>query len=172
MFLFFSWMVLEQVSKSFFLALNGSERNSGCFSLLRNGSERNSGHFLSSSEWFWTKLQSSKCFSILQNGSERNFELFGMARNEILSVDILRNRLNSDGMNQTFRLFRVPRNIFFLRKWQPYSMVAASTISHMRIWGCYELIAERGHFDRTIMGTPYGTLGPDSQRQFVTGINV
>ncbi len=37
--------------------------------------------FLSSTEWFRTKLWSSKCLSLLQNGSEPNSELFYLRRN-------------------------------------------------------------------------------------------
>jgi hypothetical protein len=66
-------------------------RSSECFSLLRNGSGTEFPAFLSSAEWFWTE-----------------FRVFS----------VLRKRRKSDGMNQHFRLFRVPRDNFFLGKWQ------------------------------------------------------
>ncbi len=165
---------LEQVSKSFFLARNGSEWNSGFFSLLRNGLERNSEHFLYSSEWFRTNLQSSECFLFYE--MVRNFELFylpwyGWERNSerlhsAKQTEFRRNKSNFPSVPCTAKYF-------FLRKWQPYSsIVAASAIFQTRIWGCYELISKRVHFVHTIMGTSYGALGPDFQRQFVTWINV
>jgi hypothetical protein len=42
-------------------------------------------------------------------------------RTEFRAFSVPRKRRNSDGMNQNFRLFRVPRNNFFLGKWQPLS---------------------------------------------------
>jgi hypothetical protein len=60
--------------------------------------------FLSSVEWFWIKLYCSKCFPLLGNGSERIPSFFKY----------------SDGRNQNFRLYRVPRNKSFLRNYISY----------------------------------------------------
>jgi hypothetical protein len=60
--------------------------------------------FFSLTKWFGTEFRaflfSPEWIGISQNGSERNFERFSNSR-------------NSFGMNQKFRLFRVPRNNFF-----------------------------------------------------------
>jgi hypothetical protein len=60
------------------------------FYIPRNGSELNSEFFLSSAEWLGTEFR---------------------------AFSVPRNRYNSDGMYQNFRLFRVPscaHNIFFV----------------------------------------------------------
>jgi hypothetical protein len=67
--------------------------------------------FLTSAEWNSEvpELRSFKVHSV--------FSLFGT---EFRAFSIPRNRQNSDGMNQNFRLFRVSRNNFFLRKLKLY----------------------------------------------------
>jgi hypothetical protein len=120
----------------FFISLNGSEQNSECVSLLRNFMEHNSEHFYLPRNGL-ERNYDSNCFFLLHNGSERNSELFlsstewfrtefrvFLSSTEWLGTkfrafSVLQNRRNSDGMSQNFRLFRVPRNFFFLGKWQP-----------------------------------------------------
>ncbi len=77
-------------------------------------------------------------FSVPRNGSERNSEIlliflfhgtefraffsyakrFGTEFREF-SVPVPRNSRNSAGTNQLFRLFRLPRNNFFVGNYQP-----------------------------------------------------
>jgi|LakMenEpi03Aug12_release.lakeMendotaPanAssembly.Ray.scaffolds.fasta_scaffold2927815_1 hypothetical protein len=55
----------------------------------------------------------------LKSGPEQNFELFiicGKAGTGFRVFFAQRDRRNSDGLNQNFRLFVVPQNIFFSRK--------------------------------------------------------
>ncbi len=55
----------------------------------------------------------------------RNSEHFSLQRNgfgtEFLDFSVPSNRRNSIGINQFFRLFRLPRYNFFVRNCQPYS---------------------------------------------------
>jgi hypothetical protein len=74
-----------------FLSLNGLERNSECFSLLQNAKFQATS---SSAEWFGTEFQ----------GFLSSVEWLGAK-----SLSIPQNRRNSDGMEQNFLLFRVPR---------------------------------------------------------------
>ncbi len=120
------WNGLEQNFKHFYFIFLGILRNKiPKFQVIFSstkwfGTEFRA--FVSSAEWFGAKLQSSECFSLLQNGLEQNSSFFifcGMAWNGIPSISVLRNSRNSDNMNQNIRLFRVPRNNYFLRKWQP-----------------------------------------------------
>jgi hypothetical protein len=77
---------LEIADYVFYCIKNGSERNSEHFNLPRNGSEQN---YLVLSVFL-------RAFVYLpRNGLERNCSA---------------KQRNSDGMNQNFRLFRVPRN--------------------------------------------------------------
>jgi hypothetical protein len=97
------------------------ERNSEHFCPLRNGSERNSESFL-----FRGMVQSEiprVCFcfcSIVQNWGAffSSAERFGT---EFREFYVSRNGRNSAGTNQLFRLFRLPRNTFFVGNCQPYS---------------------------------------------------
>jgi hypothetical protein len=103
-------------------------------SLPRNGSERNSERLL----LFLMHRTEFRVFSLLRQGSERNSErlllffdprngiptcfLFrGRVRNGIPRVYVPRNSRNSVGSNHYFRLFRLPRNYFFVGNSQPYS---------------------------------------------------
>ncbi len=55
--------------------------------------------------------------------TERNSELFplrGRVRNGIPRFSVPRNNRNSVGNNHLFRLFRLPRNYFFVGNSQPY----------------------------------------------------
>jgi hypothetical protein len=96
-------------------------RSSECFSLSFNGFER------VSKSCFFRLMLPSKISSIflfckkVRNGIPRFFTFCGMARYRMPSVSVPRNRRNSDGINQNFRLFCVPRNNFFLGIWPPYS---------------------------------------------------
>jgi hypothetical protein len=57
--------------------------------------------------------------------TERNSEHFSLPRNgfgtEFRDFCVPRKRRNSVGINQFFRLFRLPRNNFFVGNCQPYS---------------------------------------------------
>jgi hypothetical protein len=89
---------------SFFSSENGSERNSKVFS-SENGLERKS-KVLS----FENGLErNSKGFSLPRNGSERNSKVFLFRGNS----------RNSDGTPVCSVLFLIPRNNFFVGKWQP-----------------------------------------------------
>ncbi len=83
-----------------------TERNSELFSLPRNGSERNPESLL-------LFLFHSAEFQAFFSFAER----FGT---EFREFSILRNSRNSAGTNQLFRLFRLPRNNFFVGNCQPY----------------------------------------------------
>ncbi len=102
---------------------------------------------VSSAEWFGTEFQvfadffvprnlNSKLFSLPGNGSERNSQrlllilfhdtefrtFFSSAEQfgtEFREFSVPRNSRNSDGTNQFFRLFRLPRNNFFVGNCQP-----------------------------------------------------
>ncbi len=106
----------NKVPKCFSPLRNGLERNMEHFYLLQKGSERNYevpsvqkwlgteliGAFLSSAEWFRTKLQSS--------------EFHKWFDTEFRAFSIQQTRRNSDGMNPNFCLFC---GIIFLSK--PYN---------------------------------------------------
>jgi hypothetical protein len=81
------------------------EGKSELLPLPRNGSERNSGEFASIFD--------------PRNGIPSCFLLRGRVRNGIPRVSIPRNSRNSVGNNCFFRLFRLPRNYFFVGNSQP-----------------------------------------------------
>ncbi len=99
-------------------------------SSLRNGSEWRVGFYFCSTE------RKSKLFSLFRQGSERNSEsllpfLFhGTEFRVVISsaegfgtefryFSVPRNTQNSVGNNHLFRLFRLPRNYFFVGNSQP-----------------------------------------------------
>ncbi len=88
--------------------------------MLRNGV----CFFLCSTE------RNSELVSLPQNGLEQNSEslllflfhstLFPPLGTEFREFSVPRNSRNSAGTNQMFRLFHLPRNIFFVGNCQPY----------------------------------------------------
>jgi hypothetical protein len=87
--------------------------------------------------YFWSKERNSKLFSLPRKGLERNFEsmllfLFHGTEfrvvtssaegfgTEFREVSVPRNTRNSVGNPPLFRLFRLPRNYFFVGNSQPY----------------------------------------------------
>ncbi len=111
---------------------NSSERNSELCSLPRNGSERNSENLhlfwfpgteiqvvFSSVEEFGTELWEFASIFGLRNGIPSYFLLSGRVRNGIPRFSVPRNNRNSVGNNHLFRLFRLPRNYFFVGNSQP-----------------------------------------------------
>ncbi len=102
---------------SIFSSKNGSEWNSEFFFLpkmVRNGIPKFSllkmvrtgipRSIKNGLEW--------NGFSLPRNGSERNSEVL-----------LFRKGRNSDGTPACSALFRIPRNNFFVGKWQPYSQI-------------------------------------------------
>jgi hypothetical protein len=83
-----------------------SERNSELFSLPLIGSERNS-------ESFNLFLFNGTEFRVVFSSAEG----FGT---EFRELSVPRNSRNSVGNNHLFRLFRLPRNYFFVGNSQPY----------------------------------------------------
>jgi hypothetical protein len=77
-------------------------------------------YVFSSAEWFGTKFQ--EFCSNLFHGTE--FRAFFSPRNgfgtEFRDFSVSSSRRNSIGINQFFRLFRLPQNNFFVRNCQPY----------------------------------------------------
>ncbi len=102
-------------------------------SLPRNGSERNSDSLLL---YFFPRNGIPSCFlfrwrirkaiprvRFYFRSTERHSELFsfcGRVRNGIPRFPVPRNNRNSVGNNHLFRLFRLPRNYFFVGNSQPY----------------------------------------------------
>jgi hypothetical protein len=110
-----------------------TERNSELCSLPRNGSERNSENLhlfwfhgtefravFSSAEEFGTELWEFASIFVPWNGIPRCFLFRGRVRNGIPRFSVPRNNRNSVGNNHLFRLFRLPRNYFFVGNSQPY----------------------------------------------------
>jgi hypothetical protein len=108
--------------------LHGTERNS----LPRNGSERNAESLL----LFFFYGTEFRVISLPQKGLERNSEsmllfffhgtefpvVFSSEEGfgtEFREVSVPRNSRNSVGNNHLFRLFRLPRNYFFVGNSQP-----------------------------------------------------
>jgi hypothetical protein len=116
-----------------------SERNSELCSLPRNGSERNGNgternsenlHIFwfhgpefrvvfSSAEGFGTDLWEFASIFVPRNGIPSCFLFRGRVRNGIPRFSVPRNNRNSVGNNRLFRLFRLPRNYFFVGNSQP-----------------------------------------------------
>jgi hypothetical protein len=127
------------------LPRNGSERHSEIYFYfllhgkefrvvlsLRNGSERNSENLhlfwfhgtefrvvFSSAEWFGTELWEFASIFVPRNGIPSYFLFRGRVRNGIPRFSVPRNNRNSAGNNPLFRLFRLPRNYFFVGNSQP-----------------------------------------------------
>ncbi len=108
-----------------------TERNSKLCSLLRNGmngipriciyfgsTERNSE--FSSAEGFGKELWVFIYIFGPRNGIPSCFFFSGRVRNGIPRFSVLRNNRNSVGNDHLFRLFRLPRNYFFVGNSQPY----------------------------------------------------
>ncbi len=83
------------------------ERNSEIFSLPLKGSEGNS--------------ESMLLFLFPRNGIPSCFLFRGRVRNGIPRFFVPRNSRNSVGNSHLFRLFRLPRNYFFVGNSQPYA---------------------------------------------------
>jgi hypothetical protein len=116
-----------------------SERNSELFSLPRKGSDRNSESTLlflfhgkefrvvfSSAEGFGTEFRDYASIFVPRNGIPSCFLFRGRVRNGIPEVSVPRNSRNSVENKHFFRLFRVPRNYFFVGNSQPYVEVGDS----------------------------------------------
>ncbi len=108
-----------------------TERSSDLCSLPRNGSERNSENLhgsefrvvFSSTKGFGTELWEFATIFIPRNGIPSYFLFRGRVRNGIPGFSVPRNNRNSVGNNHLFRLFRLPRNYFFVGNSQPYFKV-------------------------------------------------
>jgi hypothetical protein len=111
-----------------------TDRNSELCSLTRNGWERNSENLhlfwlhgtefrvvFSSAEEFGTELWQFASIFVPRNGIQSCFLFRGRVRNGIPKISCSRNNRNSVGNNHLFRLFRLPRNYFFVGDSQPYS---------------------------------------------------
>jgi hypothetical protein len=118
-----------------------TERNSELCSLPRNDSERNSENLhlfwfhgtefrvvFSAAEWFGTDLWEFASIFVPRNGIPSYFLFRGRVRNGIPRFSVPRNDRNSVGNNHLFRLFRLPRNYFFVGNSQPYSQQTYSVI--------------------------------------------
>ncbi len=110
-----------------------TERNSELYSLPQKGSEQNYGILLlflfhgtefrvvfSSAEGFGTELYDFASIFVPRNGISSYFLFRGRVRNGIPRFSVPRNNRNSVGNNHLFRLFRLPRNYFFVGNSQPY----------------------------------------------------
>ncbi len=109
-----------------------TEMNSELCSLPRNDSERNSGNLhliwlhgtefrvvFSSAEGFGTELWEFASIFVPRNGIPSYFLFRGRVRNGIPRFSVPRNNRNSVGNKHLFRLFRLPRNYFFVGNSQP-----------------------------------------------------
>ena len=95
-----------------------TERNSELFSLPLKGSEKNSETLIS----FWFHGKEFRDFDsvfVQRNGILSSFLFRGRVRNGIPRFSVPRNSRNSVGNNHLFRLFRLPRNHFFVGNSQP-----------------------------------------------------
>jgi len=107
---------------------NGMERNFAKNEVLRN-LHSFSGHsdglyillwlFFSSAEWFGTEFREFASILVPRNGIPSYFLFRGRVRNGIPRFSVPRNNRNSVGNNHLFRLFRLPRNKFFVGNSQP-----------------------------------------------------
>jgi hypothetical protein len=111
-----------------------TERNSGLFSLPLKSSEGNfeSLFFIwlhgtefrvvfSSAQGFGREFREFAFIFVQRNGIPSCFLFGGRVRNGIPRFSLPRNSRNSVGNNHLFRLFRLPRNNFFVGNSQPYS---------------------------------------------------
>jgi hypothetical protein len=110
-----------------------TERNTELCSLPWNGSERNSENLhlfwfhgtefrvvFSSAEGFGTEYWEFASIFFPQNGIPSCFLFRRRVRNGIPRFSVPRNNRNSVRNNHLFRLFRLPRNYFFVGNSQPY----------------------------------------------------
>jgi hypothetical protein len=74
----------------------------------------------SSAEGFGTELWDFASIFVPRNGIPSYFLFRGRVRNGIPRFSVPRNSRNSVGNNHLFRLFRLPRNYFFVGNSQPY----------------------------------------------------
>ena len=109
-----------------------TERNSGLFSLPLKSSKGNSESLFliwlhgaefrvvfSSAEGFGRHFWEFAYIFVQRNGIPNCFLFRGRVRNGIPRVSVPRNSRNSVGNNHLFRLFRLPRNYFFVGNSQP-----------------------------------------------------
>jgi hypothetical protein len=75
----------------------------------------------SSAEGFGTEFREYASIFVPRNGIPSCFLFSGRVRNGIPEVSVPRNSRNSVGNKHLFRLFRLPRNYFFVGNSQPYS---------------------------------------------------
>ena len=128
-----SWMV-RCGSRRVCFCFCSTEGKSELLPLPRNGSERNSENLhlfwfhrtefrvvFSSGEGFGTELWQFASIFVPRNGIPIYFLFHGRVRNGIPSFSVPRNNRNSAGNNHLFRLFRLPRNYFFVGNSQPYA---------------------------------------------------
>ncbi len=98
------------------------------FSLPRNGLEPNSESLLlaefrvvfSSAKGFGTEFREYAFIFVPRNGIPSCILFRGRVRNGIPEFSVPRNSRNSVGNKHLFRLFRLPRNYFFVGNSQPY----------------------------------------------------
>ncbi len=127
-----SFLTLYRAFREYISIFCCTERNSEFCSLPRNGSERNSENLLlfqfhgtefrvvfSSEEGFGTELWEFISIFGQRNGIPRCFFFRGRVRNGIPRFSVPRNNRNFVGNNHLFRLFRLPRNNFFVGNSQP-----------------------------------------------------
>jgi hypothetical protein len=74
----------------------------------------------SSAEWIGTEFRQFASILIPRNGIPSYFLFRGRVQNGIPSFSVPRNNRNSIRSNHLFRLFRLPRNYFFVGNSQPY----------------------------------------------------
>jgi hypothetical protein len=68
----------------------------------------------------WNRIMGVCFYFVPRNGIPSCFLFRGRVRNEIPRFSVPRNNRNSVGNNHLFRLFRLPRNYFFVGNSQPY----------------------------------------------------
>ncbi len=102
----------------FSLPQNGSEQNSESLLLFFDPRNRIPSGF-SSAKWFGMEFQEFASIFVPQNGIPSCFLFRGTVRNGIPNYSVPRNSRNSVGNDRLFRLFRLPRNYFFVGNSQP-----------------------------------------------------
>ncbi len=148
---------------------DSTERNFQLSSLPGNGSERNSESLhlfwfhgtefrvvFSSVKWFGTESCEFASIFVPRNGIPSYFLFRGRARNGIPRFSVPRNNRNSVGNDHLFRLFRLPRNYFFVGNSQPYACPRKDPF-HM-----YSLSPHSLQFQQSAGATPYNLSGENS----------
>ncbi len=108
----------ERNSEFFFLPLKSSEGNFESLLLVwYHGAEFRV--VLASAEGFGRQFWEFASIFVQWNGIPNCFLFRGRVRNGIPRVSVPRNSRNSVGNNPLFRLFRLPRNYFFVGNSQP-----------------------------------------------------